>query len=118
MSKQLNIRSDEAYAAATRLAQRLGTTTTDAVLRALRRLEQETYKPVAREELTPEEASTYLRTLRGILRAIEVSDADMEKGQFRCDANVSVRPKGQAEFGTRAEIKNVNSFRFVERAIN
>ena len=59
MSKQLNIRSDEAYAAATRLAQRLGTTTTEAVLRALRRLEQETYRPVRREEFTPEEESTY-----------------------------------------------------------
>ncbi len=69
MSKQLNIRSDEAYAAATRLAQRLGTTTTDAVLRALRRLEQETYKPVAREELTPEEASTYAHFRQLALKA-------------------------------------------------
>lgn len=59
MPKQLNVRSDEAYAAATRLAQRLGTTTTEAVLRALRRLEQETYRPVRREEFTPEEESTY-----------------------------------------------------------
>jgi len=63
------------------------------------------------------EAGAYLRTLRSILRTIEVSDADMEKGQFRCDANVSLRPKGSPAFGTRAEIKNLNSFRFVEGAI-
>ena len=66
---------------------------------------------------TPEEASTYLRTLRAILRAVEVSDADMEKGQFRCDANVSVRRKGETAFGTRTEIKNLNSFAHVEDAI-
>ena len=66
---------------------------------------------------TPEEASTYLRTLRAILRAVEVSDADMEKGQFRCDANVSVRRKGETTFGTRTEIKNLNSFAHVEDAI-
>jgi aspartyl-tRNA(Asn)/glutamyl-tRNA(Gln) amidotransferase subunit B len=66
---------------------------------------------------TPEEASAYLRTLRGILRAVEVSDADMEKGQFRCDANVSVRLRGESTFGTRTEIKNLNSFAHVEDAI-
>jgi aspartyl-tRNA(Asn)/glutamyl-tRNA(Gln) amidotransferase subunit B len=66
---------------------------------------------------TPEEASEYLKKLRSILRYIEVSDADMEKGNFRCDANVSIRPAGSAEFGTRAEIKNVNSFKFVQKAI-
>ncbi len=66
---------------------------------------------------TPEEASSYLRTLRAILRALEVSDADMEKGQFRCDANVSVRRKGETTFGTRTEIKNLNSFAHVEDAI-
>ncbi len=66
---------------------------------------------------TPEEASAYLRTLRGILRAVEVSDADMEKGQFRCDANVSVRLRGEPGFGTRTEIKNLNSFAHVEDAI-
>jgi aspartyl-tRNA(Asn)/glutamyl-tRNA(Gln) amidotransferase subunit B len=66
---------------------------------------------------TPEEASEYLKKLRSILRYIEVSDADMEKGNFRCDANVSIRPKGAKEFGTRAEIKNVNSFKFVQKAI-
>jgi len=66
---------------------------------------------------TPEEASEYLQKLRAILRYIEVSDADMEKGNFRCDANVSIRPIGTKEFGTRAEIKNVNSFKFVQKAI-
>jgi aspartyl-tRNA(Asn)/glutamyl-tRNA(Gln) amidotransferase subunit B len=66
---------------------------------------------------TPEEASEYLKKLRAILRYIEVSDADMEKGNFRCDANVSIRPAGAKEFGTRAEIKNVNSFKFVQKAI-
>ena len=64
-----------------------------------------------------EEASEYLKKLRAILRYIEVSDADMEKGNFRCDANVSIRPVGAQEFGTRAEIKNVNSFKFVQKAI-
>lgn len=66
---------------------------------------------------TPEEASEYLKKLRAILRYIEVSDADMEKGNFRCDANVSIRPAGSKEFGTRAEVKNVNSFKFVQKAI-
>ncbi|HTG01543.1 MAG TPA: Asp-tRNA(Asn)/Glu-tRNA(Gln) amidotransferase subunit GatB [Nitrospirota bacterium] len=64
-----------------------------------------------------EEASEYLKKLRSILRYIEVSDADMEKGNFRCDANISIRPAGSKEFGTRAEIKNVNSFKFVQKAI-
>jgi len=67
---------------------------------------------------TPDEASEYLQKLRSILRYIEVSDADMEKGNFRCDANVSIRPVGAKEFGTRAEIKNVNSFKFVQKAID
>jgi aspartyl-tRNA(Asn)/glutamyl-tRNA(Gln) amidotransferase subunit B len=66
---------------------------------------------------TPEEASEYLKKLRTILRYIEVSDADMEKGNFRCDANVSIRPAGAKEFGTRAEVKNVNSFKFVQKAL-
>ncbi|MCP4904606.1 MAG: Asp-tRNA(Asn)/Glu-tRNA(Gln) amidotransferase subunit GatB [bacterium] len=64
-----------------------------------------------------EEATAYLRALRSILRYIGVSDADMEKGQFRCDANVSIREKGAAELGTRTEIKNLNSFTHVEGAI-
>jgi aspartyl-tRNA(Asn)/glutamyl-tRNA(Gln) amidotransferase subunit B len=63
------------------------------------------------------EAGAYLRCLRSILRYIDVSDADMEKGNFRCDANVSLRPRGRKEFGTRTELKNLNSFRFVEAAI-
>ncbi len=66
---------------------------------------------------TPEEASEYLKKLRAILRYIEVSDADMEKGNFRCDANVSIRPVGSKELGTRAEVKNVNSFKFVQKAL-
>jgi aspartyl-tRNA(Asn)/glutamyl-tRNA(Gln) amidotransferase subunit B len=66
---------------------------------------------------TPEEASEYLKKLRSILRYIEVSDADMEKGNFRCDANVSIRPVGATEFGTRTEVKNVNSFKFVQKAL-
>ncbi len=66
---------------------------------------------------TAQEASAYLRTLRGILRYLGVSDADMEKGQFRCDANVSVREHGSDAMNTRTELKNLNSFTFVEDAI-
>lgn len=64
------------------------------------------------------EAGQYLRTLRTILRYAEVCDGNMEEGNFRCDANISVRPKGQKEFGTKIELKNINSFRFVEKAID
>jgi aspartyl-tRNA(Asn)/glutamyl-tRNA(Gln) amidotransferase subunit B len=64
-----------------------------------------------------EEAGAYLRALRQLLRWVEASDADMEKGQLRCDANVSLRPRGESRLGTRTEIKNLNSFRFVEAAI-
>jgi aspartyl-tRNA(Asn)/glutamyl-tRNA(Gln) amidotransferase subunit B len=63
------------------------------------------------------EAGAYLRALRSILRYLEVSDADMEKGQFRCDANVSLRLHGEEELGTRTELKNINSFANVEAAI-
>jgi aspartyl-tRNA(Asn)/glutamyl-tRNA(Gln) amidotransferase subunit B len=63
------------------------------------------------------EAGAYLRTLRQLLRYVDVSDADMEKGHFRCDANVSLRKRGEKEFGIRNEIKNLNSFRYVEDAI-
>ncbi len=63
------------------------------------------------------EAVSYLKKLHAILRAIESSDADMEKGSFRCDVNVSVMPVGSTVFGTRCEIKNVNSFKFVKDAI-
>lgn len=66
---------------------------------------------------TPDEAAEYLKKIRSILRYIEVSDADMEKGNFRCDINVSLRPVGAKEYGTRAEVKNVNSFKFVQKAL-
>ncbi|WP_457605313.1 Asp-tRNA(Asn)/Glu-tRNA(Gln) amidotransferase subunit GatB [Nitratifractor sp.] len=64
-----------------------------------------------------EEAVLYLRKLHAIVRYLEISDANMQEGSFRCDVNVSIRPKGSAEFGTRVEIKNLNSFRFVKQAI-
>jgi aspartyl-tRNA(Asn)/glutamyl-tRNA(Gln) amidotransferase subunit B len=64
------------------------------------------------------EAIAYLKTLHALVRYLEISDANMQEGSFRCDANVSIRPKGQKELGTRTEIKNVNSFRFIEKAIN
>jgi aspartyl-tRNA(Asn)/glutamyl-tRNA(Gln) amidotransferase subunit B len=64
------------------------------------------------------EAIAYLKKIHTLVRYLDICDGNMQEGSFRCDANVSVRPVGQAEFGTRAEIKNVNSFRFVERAIN
>jgi aspartyl-tRNA(Asn)/glutamyl-tRNA(Gln) amidotransferase subunit B len=64
------------------------------------------------------EAVAYMRKIHTIVRYLGISDGNMQEGSFRCDANVSVRPSGQKEFGTRAEIKNLNSFRFVERAIN
>lgn len=63
------------------------------------------------------EAVVYLKTLHTLVRYLGVSDGNMQEGSFRCDVNISMRAKGQKEFGTRAEIKNVNSFRFVERAI-
>ncbi len=64
------------------------------------------------------EAIAYMKKIHSLVRYLEICDGNMQEGSFRCDANVSVRPKGQAEFGTRAELKNLNSFRFVERAIN
>ncbi len=64
-----------------------------------------------------EEAVAYLKALRAILIYAGVSDADMEKGNFRCDANISIRPVGSSKLGTRSEIKNMNSFRFVQKAI-
>ena len=64
------------------------------------------------------EAIAYLKKIHTLVRYLGICDGNMQEGSFRCDANVSVRPKGQEKFGTRAEIKNVNSFRFVERAIN
>jgi aspartyl-tRNA(Asn)/glutamyl-tRNA(Gln) amidotransferase subunit B len=64
------------------------------------------------------EAVAYMKKIHTLVRYLGICDGNMQEGSFRCDANVSVRPKGQAKFGTRAEIKNLNSFRFVERAIN
>ncbi len=64
------------------------------------------------------EAVAYLKALHTLVRYLEICDGNMQEGSFRCDANVSVRPKGQEKFGTRAELKNINSFRYVERAIN
>ena len=64
-----------------------------------------------------DEAEAYLRKLRDILMFIGVNDGNLEEGSFRCDANVSIRPVGQEEFGTRTELKNINSFRFVKKAI-
>ncbi len=66
---------------------------------------------------SPEEAGAYLRTLRAIIRWIDIGDGNMEEGSFRCDANVSLRPTGTTPFGTRAEIKNLNSFKHVEKAL-
>ncbi len=66
---------------------------------------------------SPQEAGAYLKKLRSILRYLEVCDGNMEEGSFRCDANVSVRPVGTIELGTRTELKNMNSFRNVEKAL-
>jgi aspartyl-tRNA(Asn)/glutamyl-tRNA(Gln) amidotransferase subunit B len=66
---------------------------------------------------TPEEAYAYLTTLRQILLYTGVSDVNMEEGSLRCDANVSVRPRGSREFGTKVEVKNLNSFRFLQKAL-
>jgi len=66
---------------------------------------------------SPEAAGEYLRRLRTILRYLGISDGNMEEGSFRCDANVSIMPKGSAVFGTRTEVKNLNSFKHVEKAI-
>ena len=65
-----------------------------------------------------DEAEAYLRKLRDILMFIGVNDGNLEEGSFRCDANVSIRPVGQEELGTRTELKNINSFRFVKKAID
>jgi aspartyl-tRNA(Asn)/glutamyl-tRNA(Gln) amidotransferase subunit B len=65
-----------------------------------------------------EEAVAYLKKLRNILVYLEVCDGNLEEGSFRCDANVSIRPVGQSAFGTRTELKNINSFRFIQKAID
>jgi aspartyl-tRNA(Asn)/glutamyl-tRNA(Gln) amidotransferase subunit B len=67
---------------------------------------------------TPEQAAAYLRALRDVLVYLEICDGNMEEGSFRCDANISLRPRGQKEFGIRTEIKNMNSFRNVAKALD
>ena len=64
-----------------------------------------------------DEAVRYLKKLHSIVRYLDISDANMQEGSFRCDVNISIRPKGQEEFGTRVEIKNINSFKFVSASI-
>jgi aspartyl-tRNA(Asn)/glutamyl-tRNA(Gln) amidotransferase subunit B len=64
------------------------------------------------------EAVAYLKKVHTLVRYLEICDGNMQEGSFRCDANVSIRPLGAAKFGTRAELKNLNSFRFIEKAIN
>ncbi|MEM7002318.1 MAG: Asp-tRNA(Asn)/Glu-tRNA(Gln) amidotransferase subunit GatB [Pseudomonadota bacterium] len=66
---------------------------------------------------TAAEAATYFKQMHGLVRALQICDGNLAEGSMRCDANVSVRPVGTAEFGERTEIKNINSFRFVEQAI-
>ncbi len=67
---------------------------------------------------SPKEAIAYAKTIHNLVKWLGISDGNMEEGSFRCDVNVSVRRKGQAEFGTRREIKNLNSFRFMQQAID
>ncbi|OGT61821.1 MAG: aspartyl/glutamyl-tRNA amidotransferase subunit B [Gammaproteobacteria bacterium RIFCSPHIGHO2_12_FULL_45_12] len=74
---------------------------------------------VSEPEMTSaKEAVAYLKTIHTLVRYLDICDGNMQEGSFRCDANVSVRRKGDPKLGTRAELKNINSFRFVERAIN
>lgn len=73
---------------------------------------------VSKPEISsPEEAVAYLKTLRSIVRYLGICDGNMEEGSLRCDANVSVRPKGSETFGTKVELKNMNSFKHVEKAL-
>src|SRR6056300_1628795 len=64
-----------------------------------------------------EEAYSYLSEIRKLVRYLDISDGNMEEGSLRCDVNVSVKPLGQKEFGTKVEVKNLNSFRNVQKAI-
>lgn len=66
---------------------------------------------------SPEEAAAYLKKLHAIVRYLDICDGNMQEGSFRCDANISLRPRGQEEFGTRTELKNMNSFRNVQLAL-
>lgn len=70
------------------------------------------------EMRSAKEAVAYLKTIHSLVRYLGICDGNMQEGSFRCDANVSIRPKGESKLGTRTELKNINSFRFVERAIN
>ena len=73
---------------------------------------------VSEPEITsPEQAAQYMRCIRGIVRALGISDGNMEQGSLRCDANISLRPVGETTLGTKVEIKNLNSFRFVQKAL-
>ncbi len=67
---------------------------------------------------TSKQAAEYARTVRNVLRYLEVCDGNLEEGSMRCDCNVSLKPKGQKELGTKVEIKNINSFRFIEKALD
>src|SRR5207253_6185353 len=70
------------------------------------------------EMRSAKEAVAYMKKIHTLVRYLEICDGNMQEGSFRCDANVSVRRRGAEKFGTRAEVKNLNSFRFVEKAIN
>ena len=70
------------------------------------------------EMRSAKEAVAYMRKIHSLVRYLEICDGNMQEGSFRCDCNVSIRPAGQEELGTRTELKNINSFRFVEKAIN
>jgi len=73
---------------------------------------------VTKPDMTsPKEAAEYARTIRSILRYLEVCDGNLEEGSMRCDCNISLKPKGAEQLGTRTELKNINSFRFVEKAL-
>jgi aspartyl-tRNA(Asn)/glutamyl-tRNA(Gln) amidotransferase subunit B len=67
---------------------------------------------------SPKEAIAYMKKMHSLVRYLDICDGNMQEGSFRCDANISVRPQGQKAFGTRTELKNLNSFRFVERALD
>ncbi|HHB92109.1 MAG TPA: Asp-tRNA(Asn)/Glu-tRNA(Gln) amidotransferase subunit GatB [Thioploca sp.] len=67
---------------------------------------------------SPKEAVAYMKKIHSLVQYLGICDGNMQEGSFRCDANISIRPKGQQELGTRTELKNLNSFRFIERALN
>ncbi len=96
-----------------------GGASTDATLVDFNRAGTPLIEIVSEPDLrSADEAEAYLKKLRDILMFIGVNDGNLEEGSFRCDANVSIRPVGQEELGTRAELKNINSFRFVKKAID